>query len=371
MVHVNFPDTPPSLGMLCVRDALHIYIDGCAVISRRRFRTRLRKDGGITLRADDAGSLCWKLPPVLTALWLDEHAVVRFALRPEWPCTTPPPERFAITMNNATIYNLPTNMATVCVQVHGRRGPVRILADSNYISFQRCVELRYCAPDSQIYLNAPCVMNPASWRVPVHYTLATLPTAGGGPARRTPAWRMAALAPPPSPLPGIMAAAESIQHALHLILLERSRQPVTDETNPDPLSAARSALADRTDRLLRLHAVKGALLSHQCNLDAWLAAARPQLVARIDPELLAPLIAHASSLLANVRCRPRAPPGAMPIGDEPACALCCEFAPELDVCTRCQSGRVCEQCLDRLVLESNAACPFCRSELRTPALSLQ
>jgi hypothetical protein len=350
--------------MLRVCDALSVSIDGCTVLSDRRFRPSLRKCGGVTLRADVTGSLCYQLPPAITALWLGERVVLRFAPCSSWKCTTPPPPRFHITMRNATIYNLPSNIAGGCVTIHGKRTPVRIMDDSNCISFQPCVELRYCAPGSLIYFNAPCVMNPASWRVPVHYSLTLLETAG--PARRSPSWRGAALAPAPRSLhPDILAQADSVQQALFL-LLTRSQRPVTDETNPDPLSAARAALTERVERLLRLHAIKGALHAAQCDLGAWLAAARPQLVARIEPAHLEPLLAHACSLLAPVRRLPHTrPPGPMPVGDEPTCALCCEYAPDRTVCTQCRSGRVCEQCLDRLVLESNAACPFCRSELQS------
>jgi hypothetical protein len=142
-------------------------------------------------------------------------------------------------------------------------------------------------------------------------------------------------------------------------------QPVTDDTVPEPLRRARAALDDRAARLRQLAAVKGFVRTRDLGWLDWLRGARPALVARIPAHELAHAVQCAADALGGVRVVAAAAPA--DAGTDAACVLCCERAPAIDICRQCHSGTVCEECTDRLVLETRAECPFCRAAMSTPS----
>ena len=146
---------------------------------------------------------------------------------------------------------------------------------------------------------------------------------------------------------------------------------VTDATTPTPERAYVEALEERQTRLDTLCAVKGFVRSRDTDLAAAVAIARPELAARLSDETIARLVAEWRSSARGRWCTAvrddAAPPLERPMSEEQAaarpdvvCFLCAQREVTFEICSTCREIRVCEHCLDGLVLrraQRYVSCP--------------
>ena len=152
--------------------------------------------------------------------------------------------------------------------------------------------------------------------------------------------------------------------------IEQSMEPVDDSDVPDPLDRLRRRLADRVQRLHRLNTAKGGLRDDNAAIGEWAQREHPVLFERLDAAGQADAARVAvDGARARIAALPRlTSPAATAAADDGGgeqCHICMDAAVELTICDRCNDGRTCETCLDRLVGEDHDACPYCRAPLLT------
>lgn len=151
-----------------------------------------------------------------------------------------------------------------------------------------------------------------------------------------------------------------------------SSDPELGATPEDPVGVLNERVGRRAAALIRLADVKGFLRPAQASgaLAAYAAAdelcveAAERLAdgARYGDQIAARIVEQGA---AAVRALPTAdpPPAAWPDA-EARCVVCATAPPAFRICARCVATAVCEECLDRMVVEyGNEACPTCRAPM--------
>jgi hypothetical protein len=331
-------------------------------------------------RAVDAGVNEYTLMADVDRLSLGTNTVLRFANAGDsWICADRHSAVFQISMHGAKIIDLPCFLAQRVV-VNGNDGPVVIDSSADYVSRQQRLSFVNCGSGSA-YVR--CESRISLIHSP---NLQLVTQQVQRPPRLASEWQQARsslyamsdrplqLVSPPFVARGgmsMMDVDETVHSWVAALIGRNLLAPVTDETVPAPLACAQTALEERVSRLRQLAAIKGFVRTHSTDLLAWLQTARPQLVARIAAHDLAHAARCAADSMADVRVLPLSPPPSPAAVDAAsACTLCCERMPALVICTQCRSGTICEECTDRLVLETRAECPFCRAAICAPAVWL-
>ena len=349
--------------MLHIRCGGRVHVHGRRVIADRPLllrqqQTRITTHASLVTHVDGTRELT--LPDIITSLHITDTAVIFAAGRDAW--TAPDTAEFRIVLVRSRIYNLPDFLAAI-VYISSRDDDSAIYASTiGMRSNQRAINVLDCTAGTitGIDTELPVSAWPARSRANFVDINARRHRMRATPMDR--ALRSLLLMP-------ILVAHGSgdIERAVELIVGGIAMTPVTDDTAPDPTALARSALADRVERLQLLASVRGHLYTDETELLAWLRAARPKLVERIGAHELIDAVAEAAVALESVCTHdgPRPPP-TLPLAGETPCNLCCEHRPTVKVCERCIDSTICEGCADRLVLDTDKpACPLCRGPLRT------
>lgn len=347
--------------MLHIRCGGRVHIHGRRAIADRplllrRRQTRAGVHTSLITHADGTREL--SLPDVIAGLHLIDTQIIFSGGREAW--TAPDAAEFRIVLVRSCIYNLPNQLAGV-VRISSRDDISGIFASTTLLrSRQHAINVEQCSAGiiAGIDIETPV----ARWPRHSRADFRDINAIARASASMNRALSRLLLMP-------ILIARDGgdIERAIELIVGGIAMTPVTDDTAPDPVALARSALVDRVERLQLLARVRGHLYAAETELMAWLRTARPKLVERIGAHVLIDAVAEAAVALEGVTVRnsPRAPP-TLPLAGETTCNLCCEHPPAIKVCDRCVDSTICEGCVDRLVLDTDKpACPLCRGPLRT------
>jgi len=357
MTHLRIDD-----GMYITVRNRHLTSSSLFVVVEKHAKTHT------TIRLHRATEACaaatadYTLMADIDGLRLGTNSVLRFANTDDgWICADRNSAVFRISTRAAKIIDLPCFLAQR-VAVNGHNMPLTIESSSAaYISRQLRISFTDCSAGS-VYIHSESRIG----LINSHIQLTTRPVqrpqlASEWQQARAVMFGMSSLLRdairPPEP---------SVDQMIATIIGHSLLAPVTDDTVPAPLARAQTALDERASRLRQLAAIKGFVRAPTNDLLAWIRAARPQLVARIAAHDLTHAVQCAADSLAGLPVTMSAP-ASTPADATTACALCCERLPAIVICAQCRSGIACEECTDRLVLETRAECPFCRAAMCAPA----